>query len=48
MIEEYSFLGFPLSGNEVRKFAFSFAEANGLKASVKCTMRLEGNGSVSF
>ena len=48
MIQEYSFLGFPLSGNEVRKIAFSFAEANGFEGSVKCTMRLEGNGSVSF
>ena len=28
MIEEYSFLGFPLSGKEVIKIAFSFAEAN--------------------
>ena len=31
MIQEYSFLGFPLSGNEVRKIAFSFAEANGFE-----------------
>ena len=31
MIEEYLFLGFPLSGNEVRKIAFSFAEANGFE-----------------
>ena len=31
MIQEYSFLGFLLSGNEVRKIAFSFAEANGFE-----------------
>ena len=31
MIQEYLFLGFPLSGNEVRKIAFSFAEANGFE-----------------
>ena len=29
MIGEFSFLGFPLSGNEVRKIAFDFTEANG-------------------
>ena len=31
MIEEFSFLGFPLSGNEVRKIAFDFTKANGLE-----------------
>ena len=31
MIEEFSFLGFPLSANEVRKIAFDFAEANGFE-----------------
>ena len=31
MIEEFSFPGFPLSGNEVRKIAFDFAEANGFE-----------------
>ena len=29
MIEEYSYLGFPLCGREVRKIAFDFAEASG-------------------
>ena len=31
MIEELSFLGFPLSGNEVRKIAFDFIGANGFE-----------------
>ena len=31
MIEEFSFLGFPLSGNEFRKIAFDFAEDNGFE-----------------
>ena len=31
MIEEFSFLGFPLCSREVRKIAYNFAEANGFE-----------------
>ena len=31
MIEEFSFLGFPLCSREVRKIAHDFAEANGFE-----------------
>ena len=31
MIEEFSFLGFPLCSREVRKIAYDFAQANGLE-----------------
>ena len=31
MIQVYSFLGFSLSGNDVRNIVFSFAEANGFE-----------------
>ena len=31
MIEEFSFLGFPLCSREVRKIAYDFAQANGFE-----------------
>ena len=47
MIEEFSFLGFPLCAREVRKVAYDFAEANGFEGSASSQMKQGGNGSLS-
>ena len=48
MIEEYSFFGFPYLVMRLERLHSPLLRLMGWKASVKCTLRLEGNGSVSF